>query len=339
MARPNVVEKVLRAVRADPVVGAGGRVVVAVSGGPDSTALLHSLRRVATSANLELVAAHLDHGLRPSSGRDAAAVSKLAAELGVPLVSRRSRTGRSEDQARRARHAFLADVAASHEANTVALGHTADDQAETVLLHLVRGSGLEGIAGIASREGLRLHPMLEVTRAEVETYCDREGLSPVIDPTNADPAYTRNRVRAELVPLLETFNPRARQALVRLAAAARDEHGVVVAAADRLLGAGIARASFNDAPIGVRVEVLRRLWAAASGPGSPPGGSDARLRQAIKLVASPARTGMMSLGEGLYLLVESGSIQVARRGRERDRESASRTGSPNLSPNTPVLGS
>ncbi|MDP9325381.1 MAG: tRNA lysidine(34) synthetase TilS, partial [Candidatus Dormibacteraeota bacterium] len=157
MARANLVETILRACRGDAVLAGGGAVVVALSGGPDSTALLHSLDRGAPALGLRLTAAHLDHGVRRESRRDAKRVAEICAEIGVPLVAERVDGGRSrsENTLRRARYRFLEAAAMAAGAGTIALGHTADDQAETVLLHLIRGAGLEGLAAMPVREGLR----------------------------------------------------------------------------------------------------------------------------------------------------------------------------------------
>jgi len=314
--RLNVVEEVLRACRADPVLRRGDVVVVAVSGGPDSTALLHAMSRARRRLGVELVAAHLDHGLRPESEADARHVGALCAELGVDLVPGRARLERaSEDGARTARYSFLERTATEFGAGTIALGHTADDQVETVLLHLVRGSGLEGIAAMSTREGLRFRPMLRLWRADVLAYCARHHLEPATDASNQDPRYLRNRVRAELVPLLEALQPGARRAILRLADAARSEHKAVgIAAAAWIGGAGgLTRAGFRTLPEAVQVEVLRRLWAAATSGQAP--GSSARLAQARRLVTRPGPGGMMQLGGGLELAVEGNTFAIRRRGR------------------------
>ena len=313
--RDNVVEAVLHACRRDPVLGERGRraVVVAVSGGPDSSVLLHALSRAAPSLGLHLTAVHVDHGLRTSGQREAARAAAFAAEVGVTLeVHRVSPRGSSEDAARRARYAALEEAAARLDAFTIALGHTADDQAETVLLHLLRGAGLEGLAAMAPREGLRFRPLLGTWRRQVEAYCVRHGIAPVHDESNDTSRFTRNRVRRELIPFLETgYNPRARQALVRLADAARDEHAVVTAAAQRWLRrrrSPYPLGSFNQLETAVRVEVLRAAWAAAAGLDAPAGDS-ARLRQALALLGT-RRGGMIHLGRGFELVVHQDDFEI-----------------------------
>ncbi len=232
--------RLLRYIQGHQLFSATQRALLAVSGGPDSTALLLALAHLSASGalKLDLWLAHFDHGLRRRAERDAekAFLSGLAAELGFPLlfgqgdVRAHARQHRLslEEAARELRYRFLAEQAEKEAINVVATGHTADDQAETVLMHLVRGSGLTGLAGmrpsspwpLPGREGLLLvRPLLEVSRGDTERYCQEEGLSPCLDVTNLLLAPLRNRIRHELLPLLRGYNPKIEGALLRLAAA------------------------------------------------------------------------------------------------------------------------
>ena len=209
----------------------GARLVAAVSGGPDSLALLHALRCITDSHQLSLHVAHVDHGLRPSSGRDADFVREHAEALGLPCtvaavdVPRRRDGSFSEAAARDARYRALAGIAEREGARAIATGHTLDDQAETVLLHAVRGAGLAGLRAMAVLsdapvEGTSVpifRPLLGVRRAETIAFCRELGLTPVLDESNSDTRIPRNLLRMEVVPLLERLNPRAVEALVRLA--------------------------------------------------------------------------------------------------------------------------
>ncbi|MEO0559213.1 MAG: tRNA lysidine(34) synthetase TilS [Bacteroidota bacterium] len=186
----------------DPV----GRVAVAVSGGVDSVVLLRGCRQL----EVDVVALHVDHGLRPESKTDAAFVGELAAELGVSFESLTVRVddGNRQHEARTARYAALADAARRHDCSVVASGHTATDQAETVLMHLICGSGLRGLAGMAARRPLSTHaelvrPLLWATREEVEAEAQRLGWGWREDPSNAMDAYRRNRIRHHVLPLLQ----------------------------------------------------------------------------------------------------------------------------------------
>lgn len=233
-------ERVLRFIRRSGALRAGERVLVAVSGGADSSALLCILAAVASRLRLDLRAAHFDHGLRPADARrhEADAVAALTAAVGVRLRSgtgdvrrlARERGWSLEDAGRRARYQFLASAASEEGCSVVATGHTLDDQAETVLLHLVRGSGLAGLAGMAARSpwpfgaGPDLtRPLLELRRADTTTYCRTTGIAPVEDESNMSPSFARNRIRQELLPLLRTLNPSIERALARLAASVRGD--------------------------------------------------------------------------------------------------------------------
>ena len=211
---------------------AGARLVAAVSGGPDSLALLHALHCLRDSHRLSLCVAHVDHGLRATSALDADFVRECAAALALPCtvvavdVPRRPDGSFSEAAARDARYRALAGVAIREGAAAIVTGHTADDQAETVLLHAVRGAGLAGLramsvlsnAPIDDGAGIRLfRPLLGVRRSETQAYCRELGLTPLHDETNDDVRIPRNLLRLEAMPLLERLNPQAVSALARLA--------------------------------------------------------------------------------------------------------------------------
>lgn len=218
-------------VGARPTIG-----VVAISGGPDSVALAHlALQLSQQGVFRKVVLAHLNHQLRgDDSDADEVFVHSLAEHWGLPVVSERidvagRAVGRNLEQtAREIRYAWLADVARAETADWVATGHTADDQAETVLHHVLRGSGLAGLAGIAARMSLAaevvlIRPLLKLARAEVHAYLNERNLSSRVDSSNADTSLTRNRLRHVVLPLVrETVNPAVVDALTRLAEQARE---------------------------------------------------------------------------------------------------------------------
>ena len=220
------------------------RLVVAVSGGQDSLALLDALHALRHDFALELTCAHFDHGLRGfASAADAEFVQQLCDSYGVECVvdaADPSISLATEEAARDARYTFLTDVAERVGTYAVALGHTATDQAETVLLNVMRGTGLTGLAAMRpdSRRTigdstLRLiRPLLSVSRAETLAYCEAVDLMPQVDGSNDSDEFTRNRVRSSLVPLMRTFNPRVEDALVRLADNAAQAIGLVEAEAE-----------------------------------------------------------------------------------------------------------
>jgi len=275
--------RVLRHVRDRVVLHPGERVLAAVSGGPDSTALLLILSRLAPSLDLTLTAAHFDHGLRGrlAARRERAYVEALCHRLGVPLqvgagdtrAQARTRGLSREEAARELRYAFLAEASAAAGCTVVTTGHTADDQVETVLLHIIRGSGLGGLAGMAARaswpltggEGLDVgRPLLCLRHQKTAHYCQEEGLEPVVDPSNVSHAFLRNRVRLELLPLLRQYNPRIDSALLRLAEAAGADLAALEGMAADVLSPGgggqavvFSRSRLAALPEGLRRHALR----------------------------------------------------------------------------------
>ncbi|HXU61640.1 MAG TPA: tRNA lysidine(34) synthetase TilS [Polyangia bacterium] len=220
---------VLRTIATHALFQRGDRVLVAVSGGPDSMSLLHALWEARDRLGIALEVAAIDHGLRPEAAAEIALVRARAEALELPFVSvavdvRRERGRASlQDAARRARLGALAALAAERGAARVALGHNADDQAETVLFRIVRGTGLRGLGGIPYRRDPFVRPLLDVRRVEIERYLARRSIPFVRDPSNADPHYARARIRHQILPLLAGENPRVAQALINLARAARGE--------------------------------------------------------------------------------------------------------------------
>ncbi len=212
------------AVRAAPGPGEGETLVVAVSGGLDSTVLLHLLRFTPGLPALRLVAAHVDHAMRPSSAPDAAWVRGLCRAWDVACMSTRlDPAPTSEAEARRARYAFLKEVVDQEGAVSIATAHHADDQAETVLFRALRGTGIRGLAGIPRRSGRAWRPLLPFRRVEIETYAREVGLRWRDDPSNRDVGFARNALRHRVLPALEAGPaPRARHALVQLAERARE---------------------------------------------------------------------------------------------------------------------
>ncbi len=227
--------KLLKHVRQLGLLFPGDRVVVAVSGGPDSVALLQMMSAWRKHMDLTLAVAHVEHGLREEESlEDATFVEQLAGQLGLPFflkrldlkTSLRKRKGESvQAVARERRYAWLQAVAREWGGTKVAVGHTRDDQAETVLLSMLRGAGLAGLSGMpAQREPCVIRPFLQVSRSEILQYLDEKRCEFRVDSTNDSPKYTRNRLRRELIPLLKTFNPNVVSVLSRQAVILREEH-------------------------------------------------------------------------------------------------------------------
>jgi len=268
-----------------PASGAVG-IVLAVSGGADSMCLADAVLAVAPRLALRPLIAHLDHGLRgEASTADAEFVRAFAAAHRVSCVIARADVhalGREHKQsievaAREARYRFLTRAAQDHGARLVGLAHHADDQAETVLLRLIRGTGLQGLCGMRVHAPLptaphltAVRPLLRVSRADIEQYCRERHLQPRHDATNDQLHYARNRVRHELLPFLERYNPNIRAALVRLADTVASDLEIVEQA---------TREAFERTaqPVGAAIVVDRQAWRALS-----QGLQRATLREAVR---------------------------------------------------------
>jgi len=246
-----------------------GPVVVAVSGGADSTALLLILADLADELGIVIHVAHFDHRTRPKqSAEDADFVAKLANRIGAPIrVGRADKPTKTEEAARIARYEFLRRAASEIGAAAIATGHTRDDQAETVLLHLARGSGLAGLAGMRPlREGIA-RPLLAIGRNDTVAVCRAARIRPRVDPTNRLLKFARNRVRLEVLPELAKINPRASEAIARFAEAASE----LQTEDDLDIANALARAREREAIViaalepAVRSRALALAWREATG--------------------------------------------------------------------------
>jgi len=235
----------------------GGRVIAGVSGGADSVCLLHVLLSLRSELKIEVAVAHLNHAARgEESDADEKFVEALAAQLGVEFASdklrpediRLARRKSPEAAWRELRCKFLHDVAREKKAARIALGHNADDQAETILLRLIRGSSATGILGMDSIYGMVIRPLLTVTRAEIEDYCRAHQLEFRSDSSNMDLRFPRNKVRRKLIPYLEgEFNPRARENIFRFAEKLRADVDYIETAAKGALAEATVSASGDRA--------------------------------------------------------------------------------------------
>jgi tRNA(Ile)-lysidine synthase len=303
---PSLVAAVDRALQADGLSLHGRTIVVGLSGGADSVALVDALASLRRRRGFRLVAAHLDHGLRSGSSDDAAFCAAFCATLDVPLRAAtadvRARAARErgglEQAARRERYAFLRAVRDEEGAAAILVAHTRDDQAETLLLRLLRGAGATGLAGMRPRAGDILRPLLDVSRAEVLDHLRERGLAWREDPSNADPAHRRNRVRHELLPYLEArFNPEIRAALARTASLLADEAAHVRVEAETLLASVareeegtlvLGRLSLAEAPTPVARVAIRLALLRAGGLGQV---GAVHVDKALRLIRSKAPSG------------------------------------------------
>ncbi len=233
-------QRVLGFIREHNLVSGQRYLLVAVSGGPDSVCLLHTLVKLQAELDIKLHVAHLNHQLRGAeSDADAQYVSHLAHQFSVPAIigerdvkSYQARQHISlEEAAREVRYNFLAEVARSIGADRVAVGHTSDDHVETILMHLIRGTGTRGLRGLQSSRLWQsldssltiIRPLLRVSREETAEYCHNRKLKPRIDSSNLSLSPLRNRIRHQLLPLLQSYNPRVTETLLRTARIAGDD--------------------------------------------------------------------------------------------------------------------
>jgi tRNA(Ile)-lysidine synthase len=218
--------KIRKWIRKHDLIRTGDSITAAVSGGPDSMAMLTVLNELSGSMEIGISAAHFNHNIRPESEKEAEMVSDYCRKLNIPLFRGSSDVpaeaantgGGMEETARELRYSFLEEAAVHFGADSVSTGHNRNDQAETVLHHIIRGSGPAGLAGIPPRRGIFIRPLLCCSREEIENYIKETGIPYALDRSNLDTGYLRNRIRNELIPELATgYNPSITESLARLA--------------------------------------------------------------------------------------------------------------------------
>ncbi len=230
MKKTDILNRVRETARSHGMLRKGDCVLAAVSGGADSVVMLHMLCALRDELRLRLVVFHLNHNLRGREAeRDFNFVRRLCARLGLPFEGRKLRAGELgkgsvQEAAREARYRHMEDAAKKHGARRIALGHTLDDQAETVLMRLVKGAAGAGLAGIPPVRGPFIRPLIEASRAEVEAFARENNIGFVTDSSNLVPKYLRNDIRLNLIPYLKkNYNPNIVSALVRLASTLRQD--------------------------------------------------------------------------------------------------------------------
>ena len=282
--------RVIAFIRRHALILPGETVVIGVSGGADSVCLLHLLAAWQEKLDIELHIAHLNHQLRGvESEEDARYVANLAAQLDIAITVERQdvaayksqRNCSIEEAARELRYAFLARVADDVGAHRVAVGHTRDDQVETILMHILRGTGTSGLRGLeacsplpfcypelkAKNTGLVvIRPLLDITREETMNYCQEHQLEPRIDSSNLSLSFLRNRLRLEMLPLLRGYNPNVDQALLRLAEIAKDDNSFMEQQAFHLWdevarqngdAIYLDKGKIRDLPVALQRQILR----------------------------------------------------------------------------------
>ena len=352
-----VLERVRAAGREHELFIPGTLVVVACSGGPDSTCLLHALARVRRLFRIRLAVFHFDHRLRRGSAEDGRYVRRQADRLGIPFelreaVDRPARGQSPEAWARLARYAALTQAASDLGAERAALGHTLDDQAETVLLGLIRGGGLEAVTGMAPVSGIpplgltAVRPLLETTRGETEAFCRALRLRPRRDATNEERRYLRNRVRRDVLPLLERRLDRGvKAAFARTAANVREDAAYLdslasdaarsaVAMDEDAVRLDVAAVAGLPGPVGTRVVLQAIRLAGALRGGWAPDPGAAHVRGVLDLAAGrPGRRldlpgGLLAVRHREYIRIASPDAAPVERTLERPGRSRRRSRSP-----------
>lgn len=240
-----MIEKIKKTIKQHKLINKGEHIIIGVSGGPDSVCLLHILNGLKKDYDLMLSAVHINHMLRGNAAdEDEAYVKTLCSSLCIPcyafkinIKAMSAELGLSDEEAgRKARYDSFNQVYQEVEGDKIAVAQNMNDQAETLLMRLARGSGLDGLSGIAYiREGVIIRPLLDITREEIEAYCELNQLSPQIDQTNLEAIYTRNKIRLELIPYLEkNFNKNITQHLWKTANILREDKDFIYAYANQL---------------------------------------------------------------------------------------------------------
>lgn len=317
----------------------GKRLVVAVSGGADSLALLTSLNCLRDELDLHLHGAHLDHGLRADSARaDAQFVKATFRKLEIDLTCEQAdvATFREdnrlslEEAARNVRYAFLGRIASDVNADAILLGHTADDQAETILMNIIRGTGLTGLRGMEctslrsfmGRNFIVARPLLKTRRSDTLEYCNALNLYPRDDESNQSLEMTRNRIRLEVLPLLEKHNPAIRDSLIRLSRRASEELAYIDNELSKVWNAATNESSNS---IGIVIDVFRQLPAAiqshlirrsvATVKGNLYDIKQANVDDMVRLMGGPAGRSL-NLPGGFHFVVEYGEAKIYPDGSE-----------------------
>lgn len=304
-------------------------IIAGISGGPDSFCLMETLRQ----AGYPIYVAYFDHHLRPESGADARLVEKTAIRLGLTCVidgmdvrafAEENRLS-VEDAARTLRYRFLFELARKHKAQAVAVGHTADDQVETILMHFLRGSGLSGLKGMSYRSVIRsfdseipvVRPLLDMWREDTVLYCAVQGLRPSYDVSNNSLNFQRNRIRHLLIPTLETYNPKFRETVMRMSQSLKGDYAFVMDILEKAWGDTAVSAngkivtfdakSLASHPVGLQRGLIRHAMQTLH-PGVDIGYQT--LKRAAGFVNAATQSPWLDLKAGLRIFREAGLIHI-----------------------------
>jgi tRNA(Ile)-lysidine synthase len=340
--RPALLTQLVRTVRQQELFVPGQHLIVAVSGGPDSVALLSLLHRLARSWRLTLTAVHCNYGLRGAeSDGDESFVNNFCQERQLSLVIHRpklvKRRQRSSLQAtaRDARYDFMTQLAHEVGADCIAVGHTANDQAETVLMWLLRGAGMAGLAGMPyGREDRIIRPLLAATREEVVAYLEHEGLTYRRDSSNEKPLYHRNRIRKELFPVITGLVPSAVRVLQRQADLLREDEHFLEGVTNDLVRTLVShdsrgvqrvdRQGFIELPVALQRRLIRAILRTYDGEGRA---SSLRVVESVRRVFLKGRRGARLFLKQALVMLDQGSVRFSPTiGKDHGHETGSGQG-------------
>lgn len=270
----DLITKVKKFIENNRLLSKGDKIVLGVSGGPDSLCLLHILYSLKEDYNLTLIVAHVNHNLREEAKFEADFVRDFTnrlkiefylADVDIEKLSKEKKKS-CEEVAREYRYNFFNEVAKKVSANKIAVAHNLNDNAETILMHIIRGSGIEGIKGISAINNNIIRPLLNTKRVEIEEYCKENNLTPMIDKTNFESIYTRNKVRNKILPMFEEVNPDILNTLTRLGNILIEEDEFISEYADKIYNdikiekkdVKLNKIKFVNLPKGLQRRVLRK---------------------------------------------------------------------------------
>ena len=299
-----------------------GCVIAAYSGGADSTCLLHHLAHWCEENNVRLLAAHVNHGIRgEDADRDEQFCRETCGKLQIPLVVRREnvpalarQTGRGlEETAREVRYAFFEELSGLYGGAVIATAHNADDHLETVLFHLLRGSGLRGLCGIdPMRDGRFLRPLIADSGADIRRWCADNGIPFVTDATNADTDYTRNFIRHRLIPPMQEIAEHPQKAVLRMTSLLRQDSDFFEQTAEPYVPDGstsIDRAVLNSLHPAIASRVLIRLYGNRNADASL---EEVHIREMLRLAASDVPETSYSLPGRLYFRTDRHTVRILK---------------------------
>lgn len=327
-------DKVISTIEKYSMIEKGDGIVVGLSGGPDSTCLIHVLSTIRELYDIKIYAVHLNHMIRDSEAlRDEKYSEELAKKLDIPFFSKqvpveeyaRKNKMSSEEAGRFLRYEFFEDILRKTGAKKIALAHSMNDQAETMLMHFIRGSGLSGISGIRPlREGKYIRPIIACSREEIEAYCSSNNLTPVIDSTNKEKIYTRNRVRLELIPYIKKyFNPNLTESLYKASDIIRDEDEYLNSRTfielDRIrLGDGVDINSFNLLHISLRRRMIRVLIEGVKG--NLDGIESKHISDCIEFIEKKHTGKTINLPENIECIIQYNVFKISKKEELKDFE-------------------